>query len=104
MIKPTSSDEIPYVGNGSLKGARPIGQCVGMDGKTVAELVRKNQRNRIALTKSSRAPVIAIVMPAVKPSSASAPSASAAAYSAASSLNLDQMIRESKELIDAANA
>ena len=99
IIKPTSHDEIPYAGTGAVKGALPIGQCVGMDGKTVAELVRKNQRNRIALTKSSRAPVIAIVMPAVKPSSA-APSNSASA----SSLNLDQLIRESKELIDAASA
>lgn len=87
-IKPTS-DAIPYAGTGEFKDARILGQCVDVKGKTIAEILRKNNSNHIALTKKSRAPVIAMVLPGVKQSKED---------------DLDQLIRESKALIENAKS
>jgi hypothetical protein len=87
-IKPTS-DAIPYAGTGEFKYARTLGQCVDVKGKTIAEIVRKNNSNHIALTKKSRAPVIAMVLPGLKQSKED---------------DLDQLIRESKALIENAKS
>ena len=86
FIKPTI-DAIPYAGTGEFKHARILGQCVDVHGKTIAEIVRKNNSNHITLTKNSRAPVIATILPGVK-------------NSEQSSDDLDQLILESKALIE----
>jgi hypothetical protein len=97
IIKPSSKDRIPYSGTGAVKFARAIGQCVDNQGKTIAEIVRQNKQNRLALASKSSAPVIAMVLPSESPQSPlKAPRAD-------NSNELDRLISESKALIEAAN-
>jgi hypothetical protein len=91
LVKPTTGDRVPLAG--TVRYAQVLGRCVDLKGKTIAEIVRQNDRNRMVLTDKSSAPVIATVLP------------SEGRYSTderlkADNSNLDQLIRESQALID----
>jgi hypothetical protein len=87
LIKPTTNDTIAT----RHPSERVLGQCVDNKGKTIAEIVRKNHKNRISLTKGtkSKAPVIAVIMPSIT---------TPEAYERTDSL--DTLVRESKALLD----
>ncbi len=85
MIKPSTRDAVPI---SSANKKAVLGQCVDKKGKTVAEIVRKHNRNQIVLAKKSKAPVIATILPTDYPVDVDV------------GVDLNQIIRESKALID----
>ena len=87
VVKPTTNDTI----RSKDPSERVLGQCVDPRGKTIAEIVRKNKQNRISLAKTSKAPVVAIVLPSTSPSKPG---------NYEKSDSLDSLARESKAMID----
>ncbi len=85
VMKPDAEMQIAV----KTKKDRAIGQCVDIQGNTIAELVRKNNKNSIKPATKSTAPILAVVVPeSVKPSGSS---------------SIDELIHESKTMIDAAS-
>ncbi len=89
MIKHSTHDKVP-ISTCNAKSKSVLGQCVDNKGKTVAEIVRKRNSNQIVLTEQSKAPVIATILPAKDQ----------ADQNKNDHLNLDQLVLESKVLID----
>jgi hypothetical protein len=83
IVKPTTKDSI----QSRRPNERVLGQCVDPKGNTIAELVRKNQQNRISLARTSRAPIMAVVIP------------SALKEESPTLRTLDALVRESKAMI-----
>jgi hypothetical protein len=73
------------------KNDRAIGQCVDTQGNTIAELVRNNNKNSMKPTTRSKAPILAVVVP---------DSRSVNNNERSTNLSIDDLIYESKTLID----
>lgn len=58
IMKPNADMQIA-----KTKKYRAIGQCVDIQGNTIAELVRKNNKNSMKPATKSKAPILAVVVP-----------------------------------------
>jgi hypothetical protein len=70
-----------------------IGQCVDIQGNTIAELVRKNNKNSMKPTTKSKAPILAVVVPESR-------SINNNNQERSTNPSIDDLIHESKTLID----
>jgi hypothetical protein len=72
------------------KNDRAIGQCVDTQGNTIAELVRNNNKNSMKPTTKSKAPILAVVVPDSR----------SVNNERSTNISIDDLIYESKTLID----
>ena len=74
---------------------RAIGQCVDIHGNTIAELVRKNNKNSMKPTTRSKAPIMAVVVPDSRSVNNN--------QERSTNPSIEDLIQESKTLIDDAS-
>jgi hypothetical protein len=98
IMKPNAEMQIAVKTNTktNIKKDRAIGQCVDIQGNTIAELVRKNNKNSIKPATKSKAPILAVVVP----QSVSVNNN----HERSTKPSIEDLIHESKTMIDDATA